>query len=966
MASRFIPLSLDEFYALLNRFPFTRRINAVHMHHTWRPNRDEYQGEASIKAMWRYHTQTNGWSDIAQHVTIAPDGTIWTGRNWNQAPASATGHNGNSKLGPFMFEMIGNFDKGRDRFDGKQREAALRVTAHVLLRFGLPANALQFHRAMSTKTCPGTGIDYNQTVVDVNQIMSLLGTRAALGEAVSDMAGEGLLALLQDPPAETSVRHIHPSSYVSGESEPAEESMAAHEVAQLIQPAGTRGLFNAAPFPPQTKELFRAHVINLKQGNFSTDGAYRTTAADVDAIFNGRLEQAWREAQTAQRSLHLLFFAHGGLVSELSGLEMAARYIPWWQQNHIYPIYFVWETGLMGTLGALLRGQHRRAASARGITDWTDRLVEDAVRTPGRPIWKNMKDSAEWAAASGGGSHYVAQQLAAFCQRHAAALTAGTIRLHAVGHSAGSIFHAHFLPLAWQMGVPVFHTLHLLAPAIRVDEFHRRLAGEVGRKVAQLTLYTMQDKLEQDDQCGGVYRKSLLYLLRYALESQRDTAILGLGSSLHGDPALRQLLGLDNQPNPAARVVWSQTTEPSGRSSSASTTHGGFDNDAPTMESVARRVLDKDDIIAFPRSRAVAAIDPWFEPVALPEALLLLAQEQLTQQATDLDSGGATPSNGAANTSTSQPPPATITISNSVAMSSANGHSAPTPSDNLGDKGKGLRRTALCIGIDEYPDAPLSGCVADAKQWENSLAALGFETQLLINSQATRDALLERITNLVNTSKTGDVVVLQYAGHGTQVPDRDGDEADNLDEALCAYDYADGGLVLDDELRRVFAQIPAGVNVTCFMDCCHSESNTRKPATGPIPPDSRKRYMTLSEKAKTNFLLKHPLAASRSAASRSAAHTSGQNGEREFMRAINFTACKATQFAYESRGQGLFTRTVLPLLQSSMNSQCSHRDFIDQVLKTFSKENPGYDQHPTIDCRVEAETLPLLLSLTVN
>jgi hypothetical protein len=954
MASRFKPLSLSEFSALLNRFPFSRRINAVHMHHTWRPNHKDYQGEASIEAMWRYHTQTNGWDDIAQHVTIDPDGTIWTGRNWNQAPASATGHNGNSKLGPFMFEMIGDFDKGRDRFEGKQQEAALQVAAQVLHHFGLPANALQFHRAMSTKTCPGTGIDYNQTLAAVTTIMSGLGTRSASGEDKIDKASEGLLALLQAPFAETTTRSSQPAAHVLEESELAEERMAAHEVAQLTELVENRGLFGPARFPAKTEELFRAHVINLAQGNFSTEGAYRTTPAEVETIFSQRLEQALREAQTAQRPLHLLFYAHGGLVAERSGLESAAQYIPWWLQNHIYPLYFVWETGLMGTLGALLRGQRRRAAGTRGFTDWTDRLIEEAVRAPGRPIWKNMKDSAAWAAAPGGGSHYVAQQLAAFCQRHTAELTAGTLQLHAVGHSAGSIFHAHFLPLAWQLGVPAFQSLHLLAPAIRVDEFQRRLAGEVGKKITQLTLYTMQDRLEQDDQCGGIYRKSLLYLLYYALESEENTAILGLDISLRGTPALRQLLGLDSSPNQAARVIWSITTEPSGRSSSSSTTHGGFDNDAPTMESLVRRVLNQDSIVAFPTSRTAATLDPWSEPVALPEALLLLAQEQIAQQTT-----GSGPSKGG--NAASSPLAKAAPGSNGSPTSTKNDHIAPA--DN---KDNTPHRRALCIGIDEYPDAPLSGCVADAKLWESNLAALGFETQLLVNSQATRDALLQRLTDLVTTSKAGDVVVLQYAGHGTQVPDQDGDEPDNLDEALCAYDYAEGGLVLDDELRRVFAQIPEGVNVTCFMDCCHSESNTRKLPTGPLPSDSRKRYMALPAKAKANFLSKHPLAAGRSATTRSAAPAAGQNGEREFMRAINFTACKATQFAYESRGHGLFTQTVLPLVRNSASTPCSHREFIDEVMELFSKENPGYDQHPTIDCTTEAELLPLLKSLTLN
>ena len=138
MPAPFRRLSVAEFADVLARFPFTRRINQVHMHHTWSPSRSEWRGAASVQAMRDFHVRTNGWSDIAQHVTIAPDGGIWTGRNWNQAPASSGGFNGTSAAGPFMFEIVGNFDVGRDPFDGPQRDAVLEVIARVQLRFGLP------------------------------------------------------------------------------------------------------------------------------------------------------------------------------------------------------------------------------------------------------------------------------------------------------------------------------------------------------------------------------------------------------------------------------------------------------------------------------------------------------------------------------------------------------------------------------------------------------------------------------------------------------------------------------------------------------------------------------------------------------------------------------------------------------------------------------------------------------------
>jgi hypothetical protein len=160
MPRPFYRLSRDEFADLLARFPFTRRITAVHMHHTWKPNHAQDRGLETIEGMWRYHTQELGWSDIAQHVTIDSLGFIWTGRNWNRAPASAAGFNGNSVAGPFMFEMIGDFDIGRDTLRDPQRRAVLEVIARIEKRFDLPAKSLHFHNEMSTKTCPGSSIQY--------------------------------------------------------------------------------------------------------------------------------------------------------------------------------------------------------------------------------------------------------------------------------------------------------------------------------------------------------------------------------------------------------------------------------------------------------------------------------------------------------------------------------------------------------------------------------------------------------------------------------------------------------------------------------------------------------------------------------------------------------------------------------------------------------------------------------------
>jgi uncharacterized caspase-like protein len=151
-----------------------------------------------------------------------------------------------------------------------------------------------------------------------------------------------------------------------------------------------------------------------------------------------------------------------------------------------------------------------------------------------------------------------------------------------------------------------------------------------------------------------------------------------------------------------------------------------------------------------------------------------------------------------------------------------------------------MAKKALLVGINRYriPGADLRGCVNDVKNVRAVLTThYGFASKditSLTDYAATTKAMRDAITKLVKGAKSGDVLLFHYSGHGANVPDKDGDEADRRDEILCPTDLDWKDPLLDDWLRKTFDRLPAGASLTVIMDCCHSGTNTR----AILPPDA--------------------------------------------------------------------------------------------------------------------------------
>ncbi len=162
-------------------------------------------------------------------------------------------------------------------------------------------------------------------------------------------------------------------------------------------------------------------------------------------------------------------------------------------------------------------------------------------------------------------------------------------------------------------------------------------------------------------------------------------------------------------------------------------------------------------------------------------------------------------------------------------------------------------KRALLIGIDSYEHVKhLKGCVNDVQLMRSVLVdTFGFpeaQITLLANKQATRKAMLGAFDALIDATGPDDIVVIHYAGHGSQMRDREGDEPSGFDSTLMPWDTARAPVgenrdISDDEIHLKLKALAAKTEfTTIIVDACHSGTITRDAFGGEtrsVEPDLR-------------------------------------------------------------------------------------------------------------------------------
>ena len=254
---------------------------------------------------------------------------------------------------------------------------------------------------------------------------------------------------------------------------------------------------------------------------------------------------------------------------------------------------------------------------------------------------------------------------------------------------------------------------------------------------------------------------------------------------------------------------------------------------------------------------------------------------------------------------------------------------------------------ALCIGINNYPgtNSDLAGCVNDANDWTALLTSLGFITKKLLDRQATKATILSEMTNIVSQAQKGDSIVFQYSGHGTFIPDEDGDEADQTDECLCPYDLRTKGVITDDQLFQLFNKKATGVRLVMISDSCHSGTVSRfVPTTSSSSARGRKE-----EKTKVKFLPPASFLSARELAKLGISRAVRSSSPPGRYGGLLMSGCQDVEYSYDAyfqgRPNGAFTYAAIKTF-TKLKPGASYKDWHTAIRKALPTAQ--YPQSPNL------------------
>jgi uncharacterized caspase-like protein/uncharacterized protein YegJ (DUF2314 family) len=260
---------------------------------------------------------------------------------------------------------------------------------------------------------------------------------------------------------------------------------------------------------------------------------------------------------------------------------------------------------------------------------------------------------------------------------------------------------------------------------------------------------------------------------------------------------------------------------------------------------------------------------------------------------------------------------------------------------------------AVIVGIEDYESmTDLSYTIDDAEDMRDVLLSYGnwndSNIQFLTDVDASKSGIYVAIENMAKNKNADadDVYLFFFSGHGSNIPDDDGDEVDSYDEVICPYDATyittedlkkleKETVISDDELGTWLSACSG--NIVVILDTCMSGGFATKGAEGTIKtvPNPQVPKDAIAKKHFGEGLVEHLK-------------------QRPISRDLNETgyvvlmACEEDKSAYESRRlkNGVFTYYIVeglwgPADTDSDNNVSAEEDFsyADPLVRQYKPTN---------------------------
>ena len=135
--------------------------------------------------------------------------------------------------------------------------------------------------------------------------------------------------------------------------------------------------------------------------------------------------------------------------------------------------------------------------------------------------------------------------------------------------------------------------------------------------------------------------------------------------------------------------------------------------------------------------------------------------------------------------------------------------------------------SALLIGINYIgTQNELYGCINDTNSIKSLISNCNFQKISILTDNTikkpNRNNILDEFKNLLINSKSGDVLLFFYSGHGSYISDKNNNEKTGNDQMIIPCDL---NKIIDDELKNIIqTNLKKDVTLIALFDCCFSGS----------------------------------------------------------------------------------------------------------------------------------------------